>query len=295
MQPESSLASRQLAPMQPIATGEMPRGLDRFRHIQAILFDVYGTLIISRAGETGVSADHGQQKSIQKLLRQFDIPKSSQKVSQLVQATIAREHDRLRTHGIDYPEVDILDIWQRILGWDDLPRLQTFAQKYESIINPVYPMPGLRELLRSCRDQGLSTGIISNAQFYTQGLLEDILAQSLDACWFDSQLIFYSYQYQRAKPSVQLFEMAARRLLDRGIQPDVSLYVGNDMRNDILPAQKVGFQTALFAGDQRSLRWRKQDPDCRDLIPDMVVTDLRQLILEKAGSKESRIQGFKGI
>ena len=202
-----------------------------------------------------------------------------------MQATIAREHDRLKTQEIEYPEVDILDIWQRILGWDDLPRLQTFAQKYESIINPVYPMPGLRELLRSCRDQGLSTGIISNAQFYTQRLLEDILAQSLDAWGFDSQLIFYSYQYQRAKPSVVLFEMAAERLWDRGIQPEVSLYVGNDMRNDVLPSQKVGFKTALFAGDKRSLRWRKQEPECRDLVPDMVVTDLRQLIPSAVSDK----------
>jgi putative hydrolase of the HAD superfamily len=57
------------------------------------------------------------------------------------------------------------------------------------------------------------------------------------------------------------------------------LYVGNDMRNDIVPAASVGFNTALFAGDQRSLRLRESDADCRNVTPDVIVTDLRQLIV----------------
>jgi hypothetical protein len=36
--------------------------------------------------------------------------------------------------------------------------------------------------------------------------------------------------------------------------------------------------TALFAGDRRSLRLRKDDPSCRLLTPDLVITDLGQLI-----------------
>jgi putative hydrolase of the HAD superfamily len=51
------------------------------------------------------------------------------------------------------------------------------------------------------------------------------------------------------------------------------------MRNDIRPAKAAGFQTALFAGDRRSLRKRPDDACCRHLLPDMIVTDLRQLIV----------------
>jgi len=50
------------------------------------------------------------------------------------------------------------------------------------------------------------------------------------------------------------------------------------MLNDIYPAQKVGFQTALFAGDKRSLRLRNDDPRCKNLKPDLVITDLIQLL-----------------
>ena len=63
----------------------------------------------------------------------------------------------------------------------------------------------------------------------------------------------------------------------KGIQPVSVLYLGNDMLNDIYPARTVGFQTALFAGDRRSLRLRKDDPRCAALSPDLVVTDLGQL------------------
>ena len=50
------------------------------------------------------------------------------------------------------------------------------------------------------------------------------------------------------------------------------------MRNDIYPAHAIGFQTALFAGDRRSLRLRADDARCADLKPDLVLTDLEQLI-----------------
>lgn len=56
-----------------------------------------------------------------------------------------------------------------------------------------------------------------------------------------------------------------------------ALYVGNDMLNDILPANREGFQTCLFAGDRRSLRLREQDPRCAGVAPTEVVGSLREL------------------
>ena len=63
-----------------------------------------------------------------------------------------------------------------------------------------------------------------------------------------------------------------------GIETSSVLYLGNDMLNDILPADRAGFQTALFAGDARSLRLRKDDPRCQGLAADLVITDLMQLV-----------------
>ena len=63
----------------------------------------------------------------------------------------------------------------------------------------------------------------------------------------------------------------------RGIAPAQVLLVGNDMLNDVLPAWKTGMRTALFAGDERSLRLREGDPRLDVFGPDLVLTDLGQL------------------
>ncbi len=41
---------------------------------------------------------------------------------------------------------------------------------------------------------------------------------------------------------------------------------------------QLGLKTALFAGDQRSLRLREHDPRCSTLEPDLIITKLSQLL-----------------
>ena len=50
------------------------------------------------------------------------------------------------------------------------------------------------------------------------------------------------------------------------------------MRNDILPASQIGFRTALVATDRRSLRLREGDPSVAHVTPDLVVTNLSDLV-----------------
>ena len=76
---------------------------------------------------------------------------------------------------------------------------------------------------------------------------------------------------------MELFNAAAEVLSAYGIGPPEVLYVGNDMLNDILPASSVGFRTALFAGDARSLRRRQGDGRVARIVPDLVLTRLSQL------------------
>ncbi|MFO8111277.1 MAG: hypothetical protein R6T92_02100, partial [Desulfosalsimonadaceae bacterium] len=64
----------------------------------------------------------------------------------------------------------------------------------------------------------------------------------------------------------------AQTLFKYGIFPEDVLFLGNDMRNDILPARRIGFQTALFAGDRRSLRLCRDGPCCQDVRPEIIIT-----------------------
>jgi len=59
--------------------------------------------------------------------------------------------------------------------------------------------------------------------------------------------------------------------------PHQVLYVGNDMKSDIIPAKKCGFKTALFAGDKRSLRTRGMGINEILKNSDNIITELSQI------------------
>lgn len=267
-----------LAAMSPLPTSIMPGGvLDR--KIQCVLFDIYGTLFISGSGD--IKAARKSSSSIQKLkqlVRKYDVGKSPQALVAELRHAIEFNHRRLKATGIDYPEIEIDEIWQQILEIDDIQLVHKFAIEFELIVNPVYPMPNLKNLLAACRQQNLAMGIISNAQFFTPLLFEWFLDAPMEKLGFDSKLIFLSYRLGYAKPSAVLFKMAASAIQAKGLDTTAALFVGNDMLNDIYPAHQLGFQTALFAGDARSLRLRTDDARCLNLSPNLILTDLAQLI-----------------
>jgi putative hydrolase of the HAD superfamily len=121
-------------------------------------------------------------------------------------------------------------------------------------------------------------GIISNAQFYTPLLLRWFLKADPTDIGFVKDLLIYSFEIGRAKPSPSLFKIAASRLKKMGVFPESILYVGNDVRKDLLPAKQTGFQTALFAGDARSLRLGDDASAHRLASADLIITDLSQLL-----------------
>ena len=247
--------------------------------IRCVLFDIYGTLFISGSGDISLANQKSPKlKEIQHLLSKFAFRKTPQALLNEFYRAIDDRHNELRNKGVDFPEVNIDQIWMQVLPTSDYQTVRQFAIEFEFIVNPVYPMPHLETLLTDCQRQGLLMGVISNAQFYTPHLFPWFLNSKPEELGFSQDLMFYSYQYGVAKPSQILFKMSAKKLKDKGIQPSSVLYTGNDMLNDIYTAKIVGFQTALFAGDRRSLRLRSDDPRCKDLEADLVVTDLTQLI-----------------
>jgi putative hydrolase of the HAD superfamily len=173
--------------------------------------------------------------------------------------------------------VVIEDVWGEVLGLGSPKRAREFALEYELLFNPVWPMPHLEELLKSLRSLIDVMGIVSNAQFFTPLLFKAFTGSSPGANGFHEELALYSYIYEHAKPSPFLFERARAILENWGIAAENALYVGNDMLNDIFAAGRCGFQTALFAGDKRSLRLREDDARCMEVRPDITVIDLFEL------------------
>jgi len=277
-------------PLQPLPTGLPPR-LRTLAGIRAVLFDVYGTLMISASGDVGPATAADSERAFRDALRESGIgtlPETGESNgAELLRREIVRFQERIREGGADFPEVDILQVWDRVLGSADLAggplhadeqALRRLALGYECRVNPVWPMPGCEEILAWLRERGLPMGIVSNAQFYTPLLFEALLGQPPGELGFQDSLCIWSYRELRGKPSRRLFDKVLSSLWDEyAILPGQTLYIGNDMLKDIWAASRTGCRTVLFAGDRRSLRLREQDARCRGLTPDAVIDDLRQL------------------
>ncbi len=267
------------SPLAPQATGEHPR-LSRIPGIRAVLFDVYGTLVVSASGDIGLGGEEHEEEAFAAALAGQGLPSMEDGPARL-KAVIRAHHARRRAEGIEYPEVDIREVWGELLAQDGIvpveASLERLAIDYECRVNPVWPMPGLVDLLAALRARGVLLGIVSNAQFYTPLMLEALTGQGLAALGFVPDRCVWSYRLREAKPSRRLYGEALSGLRGEGIAPREVLYVGNDRLKDVWPAQAEGMHALLFAGDRRSLRWRRDDPRCRGVEPDGVVTALAQV------------------
>jgi len=144
-------------------------------------------------------------------------------------------------------------------------------------------MPGMKEALLEIQNLGIPLGIVSNAQFYTPILMNFFLSgkfsseQNIDL--FDPDLSVFSFNELRGKPDVYLFQKFIPVLKAKyDIVPSEAIFVGNDMLKDVYTAKQAGLKTVLFAGDQRSLRLRKDDERVQGLEPDFIITELKQLL-----------------
>ena len=274
--PFTEIIKKYAKPLKPLASGSKIHGRLK-KPVRAVLFDIYGTLFISGSGDISGSREKIHPLVLGRLLKNYGIKKDADEVKKRYFEEIAKEHGRLRKSGVDYPEVEIDMIWMKVLELDKLPPARRFSVEFESVFNPVWPMPGLNKVFKFLKEKNIIMGVISNAQFFSPILFEAFTGFYPEELGFSSDLMFYSFEHKYAKPSTRLFLKAKIVLADKSITAQNTLYVGNDMLNDIYPADAVGFQTALFAGDRRSLRLRKNDTRCFKLTPDLVVTALTDI------------------
>lgn len=288
---------RKLPALRPLPTAVEP-DVHPDPALKAVVFDIYGTLLISSSGDIdGFSLESGALGTALEALGDGDdtsesvCEKDLWRVLSIYKPTIQRTLGDARKQGAEYPEINIVSIWERIIAqaienrWlasDRSIDCRRLAFIFELISNKVHPMPGMRETLKQLRNSRIPLGIVSNAQFYTPIIMNYFLDGRLRdgerISGFDMNLTVFSYKRLRAKPDPTLFEGVAETLRRQyGVAPNETLYVGNDMYKDVWPANRVGFKTALFAGDRRSLRLREDKANARGLKPDFVITDLKQL------------------
>jgi len=278
-------------------TPQLPEGvapsLKKFINIKAVVFDVYGTMFISGTGDISLAGEGDSSQAITEALNsvgfkslQVDV---AQQVSDYYDRAVNDFMKARKEEGIDYPEVDIVKIWQKVLhslleknviaGECNEDQVRRFAVEFECRSNPIWPMPSLRDTLQEIVQQDLELGIVSNSQFYTPLMFDAMLGESITDIGFNPDLCVWSYQHLIGKPSTLLYEKL-KRVVDkeRTYLPEEVLYVGNDMLKDVYPAQKLGFKTVIFAGDSRSYKPRKDDERCKNIKADAVITSFEQIL-----------------
>lgn len=281
------------SPLEPEETGEEPV-LKQLEGIKAVIFDFYGTLFISGVGDIGIDDGKSDAGLLIESLKSANIKLTHETVGkrgyEIYDKIVTEQIQDLKSSGIPYPEPDIRKVWRNVLnqmyaeGLIDTPTTpdqhDRMAVEFEVRMNPIWPMPGLEDTLNGLKEKDLELGIISNSQFYTPIAFEALAEKTLDQLGFNRQLLHWSFEESRKKPGLVFYEhflkKATKHLPDA--ESEHFLYVGNDMLKDVYPAHEVGMKTALFAGDSRSLKWRRNDSRTKNLNPDLVITELSQIL-----------------
>lgn len=283
--------------LEPIATN-IPYRIEPLLNIKCVVFDIYGTLIVSASGDLDKSTV--SVSNLTKALNAANIlwnssqheEKHGKELLSLFHKEVENQHNQLRKNGHPYPEVDIILVWQHCIEsalkrkWiesNENPDLKLLTVVFEILSNPVWPMPEMNKTIEALKAKNIPLGIVSNAQFYTpiimNKFISDKITEQENIDPFDHDISIYSYKLLRSKPDTFLFEQLKKQLDTKyGIKPEQALFVGNDMLKDIWTAKQLGFKTALFAGDKRSLRMREDDERCKGLKPDIVIKELPELL-----------------
>lgn len=277
----------------PLSTGETSK-IDKKGDIKSVIFDIYGTLVISASGD--IDKVDVKTQSLKQSMRQagFNVANLNEsdldEILLLFKETIKESHQTSKDFGIPFPEIEITSIWKAVFSKYDNARIgldnaniSVMAFVFELLSNKVFPMPNMILTLDELKKRKIPLGIVSNAQFYTPIMMNYFIGGNYSdeefISGFEKNLHVYSYKEKRAKPDYVLFEKLVPILKEKyNMSPGEVLFVGNDMLNDVYTASKVGFKTALFAGDKRSLRKREDKHEVRSITPDYVITDLKQLL-----------------
>jgi FMN phosphatase YigB (HAD superfamily) len=273
--------------------------------VKCVFWTVYGTLVAIPHGE--LQFEHPREfvtdAALDKVIKEFKMWNSMGRKPGAPSTYLKEQYRKALTvlrmagsGGERYPEVQSERIWDDIVkklqqkeyAFDagTYGPAEEFVRKvaffYHASIQGAGPYPGATDALRMVAERGIAQGLLADGQCFTAGQLQRCLRRQDPgfevAAAIPSTLRVVSADKKARKPSESLFRAAAQAAAARGIAPGDVLHVGSNLARDIAPAKKIGFCTALYAGDRNSLVATKaqlKDPATR---PDVLITELPQII-----------------
>ena len=278
--------------------------LVRLRGLRAVLWNAYGTLLSINGGE--IWFDHPQpfimETALDRTVQEFKMwgamtrrpGQPSEYLASIYQQALMREK-MASGYGERFREVSSERVWEaviKILMQKDYQfdagyygSLNEFSRKvayfFHACLQGTACYSGAADGLVRTKARGLLQGLLADAQPFTLVQLQCGVAAQEPAAGLDdlidSDLRILSCEWRVRKPAERLFRQAQMALAEHGVSPDDVLHIGSNVTRDLIPARRMGFRTALFAGDKGSLQAtadQLKDPFGR---PDVLLTDLDQL------------------
>ena len=242
----------------------MTIGTSIIQNIEAILFDVNGTLRVREPHEPT------QNEAFSRMLELL----GKENVSDVNWDELSR---RQKAYG-DWAQENLLqlseeEIWTRwILPDYPLEQIEPVAAEltlaWSKRKGRTVPKPGAEETLIELRRRGYRLGMISN----TMSSLD--IPQSLDAFgWKDYfEVVILSSVLKIRKPAHEPF-LAAARLLN--VEPAHCAYLGNRISRDVIGCKRAGFALGMIIEPFGKPRADEED---QPIKPDTVINSLTELL-----------------
>ena len=167
---------------------------------------------------------------------------------------IRRSNDERRSEACPQPEVDIVDVWRRILhrcgiAAESHPTrlVVQLAAAYEARANPTWPMPGATELLARLHERrsfrwGSSATLRSSLPVWSKTCSWKNRSPMADLISISA---FFRTDFGKRSRAPDCSMHCADGLARRSILPHEAIYVGNDMLNDVWAASQAGLENRL--------------------------------------------------
>jgi beta-phosphoglucomutase-like phosphatase (HAD superfamily) len=272
--------------------------------VKAVMWTVYGTLVAVPSGELlfepppGPLGDFVFENALEKTIKEFKMwnsmsrkpGKPSEYMGELYKKAVATL--RLTSGG----EAAAEKVWEDIVKklqqkeytYDAgmYGSLEEYTRKiayfFHASLQGAGAYPGAADALRMVAEAGKVQGFLADGQTFTPGQLRRCVRKDdptfEPGMFVRPELRVLSAEAKARKPAEALFKAAAAALTAKGIRPAETLHVGSSLPRDVAPAKRYGFRTALFAGDKNSLVASGDQLKDPALRPDVMLTELTQVI-----------------
>jgi putative hydrolase of the HAD superfamily len=226
-------------------------------NIQAVLFDINGTLI-------DIHTDEGNEeiyRAISHFLAYQGIYVHRWEVRD--EYFLLMDEQR-QASGEDYPEFNVVEVWREFLrrrpeASQALPQEKLrwlphfLAEMYRGIARfRLQLYPEVKNVLEELQPR-FKLAALSDAQ--SAWALSEIRAVGIEAYF---QPIIISGDLGFRKPDKRIFKAALNGL---DLPPEKVLFVGNDMYHDVYGAQQFGMKTVFFSSNQGRKEMKGVEPD----------------------------------